>query len=68
MWTTFFDHSFDFPKGYNKFKRALSIIVMILLVFSYIHSFEIHVLMYDKLLKVLTLSEWTDFILNDSSN
>ena len=35
--TTFFDYSFDFSKTYDKLKRALTYINLILLVFSYIH-------------------------------
>ena len=50
MWSTFFDHTFDFFKAFDKFKRALTIFVMILLVFSYSHHFEMHAMEYDKLL------------------
>lgn len=36
--TIFFDHSFDFSEAYNKFMKALTIIDVVLLVLSYIHS------------------------------
>ena len=57
MYTTLFDHSFDFSKAHDKFMRVLTIIDRIILVFSYLHSFDMHALVYDKLLKVLTASE-----------
>jgi len=64
LWTTFFDHSFDFYKAYDKLKRALTFIDLILSVFSYIHFSEMHALMYHKLLQALTASKWSDLILN----
>ena len=57
IWTTFFDYSFDFSKEYDKFMRSLTIIIVILLVFSYLHSVEMHALVYDKLLRALVTSE-----------
>ena len=68
MCTTFFDYSFDFSKAYDKFMRALTIIDVIFLVFSYLHSFEMHALVYDKLLRALKESEWSDLILNEISD
>jgi len=48
--TIVFDYSFDFSKAYDKSMRALAIIDVVLLVFSYLHSSEMHALVYDKLL------------------
>jgi len=67
MWISFFRHSFDFSKAPDKFKRALTIMDVVLLVFSYIHSFEMHALVYYELLRV-TSSRWSDFILNERSS
>ena len=44
--------------------RALTIIDATLLVYSNIHSFEMHALIYDKLLIALTKSECSELILN----
>jgi len=68
MWTTFFDHSFDFSKAYNKFMRALTIIDVMLLVFSFLHSFKMHTLVHDKLLRALILSKWSELILIKKSD
>ena len=68
IWTTFFNNLFDFSKAYNELMRALIIIDMVLLVFSYIHSFEMHTFVYNKLLRALITSEWSDLILNEKSD
>ena len=65
MWTTFFDYFFDFSKAYDKFMRALTIIHVILLLFSYLHSSEIHALVYDNLLRALKAFELRDLILKE---
>ena len=57
MWTTVFDYSFDFSKVYDKSMRELTIIDVVLLVFSYLHSSEMHALVYDKLLRALKANE-----------
>ena len=57
LWTTFFDHSVDFSKAYNTIMRALTVIVVSLPVFSYIHHSGMHARVYDKLLQALTASE-----------
>jgi len=44
--------------------RALTIIDEILLVFFYIHSFEMLALVYDKFLRVFTASDWSNLIMN----
>ena len=41
MWTTFFNHSFDFSKAFDKVKRALDIIDTIVLLFSNVHASEL---------------------------
>jgi len=50
MSSTFSDHAVDFSMAFDKFKRALTIFAMILLVFSYSHHFKMHVTAHDKLL------------------
>jgi len=57
MWSTFFHHAFDFSMALDKFKRALTIFIVILLVLSHSHHFEMHATAYDKLLQALTASE-----------
>ena len=52
MWSTFFYHTFDFSMAFDKFKRALA--AMILLVSFYSHHFEIHATTFNKLLRDLT--------------
>jgi len=66
--TTVFDHSFGFSKAYDKFKRALNNIDVVVLVFFYIQSFEMHPLVYDKLLKALITFEWNELILSERSS
>ena len=43
--------------------RALTIIDVVLLVFSYIQSSTVHALVYDKLLRALIVSNWVALIL-----
>lgn len=63
MWTTFFNHSFDFSKAFDKFKRVLDIIDTIVLVFSYLHAYELCAHTFDKLLHALIASELVPLIL-----
>ena len=63
MWSTFFDHDFDFSMAFDEFKRALTLFAPSLLVFSYSHPFEMHAKAHDKLLRALTVSELTTRIL-----
>ena len=65
-WNTFFDHDFDFSMTFDEFKRALTLFAPSLLVFSYAHHFEMHAMIHDKLLQVLTSSELTTHILRDN--
>jgi len=44
--------------------RAPNVVNVVLLMFCYIHSSEMHALVYDKLFRVLTTSEWSKLILN----
>jgi len=67
-WTTFFDYYFDFSMAFDKFKRALSLFVPSLLVFSYSHYFETHTKAYDKLLRTLTASELAARVLSARSD
>ena len=60
--TTFFDHSFNFSLASDKFKRALIILVVFLLVFSYLHYYEMHAQAHDKLLRALTVHELETYI------
>jgi len=50
MWSTFFDHTFDFSMAFSKFKRPLTFLPSSFIVPSYLHHFEMHVVTYDKLL------------------
>ena len=59
MQSTFFDHDPDFSMAFDKFKRALPLFAISLLVFSYLHHFEMHAKAHDKLLRALTASELT---------
>jgi len=65
MWTTFFDHAFDFSIAFDEFKRALTLFAIFLLVFSYLYHFEMHAKAHDKLLRALTVSELTARVLRD---
>jgi len=65
MWSTFFDHDFDFCMEFNAFQRALTLFAPSLLVFSYSHHFEMHKTAHDKLLRALTASELRTRILRD---
>ena len=58
LWTTFFDHSFDFSKAYYTIIRALTVIDVFFPVFSYIHHSRMHAGVYNRLLRALTPSEW----------
>ena len=49
MCTTFFYHSFDSSKAYDKFMRSLNIVNVVSLVFFYIYSSKMHALFYDQL-------------------
>ena len=62
--TTFFDSYFDFPMAFDKIKRA-TLFAASLLVFSYLHPFEMHSKAHDKLLRALTASELTTRVLSD---
>ena len=55
--TTFFDHYLDFSMALDKFKGALTPFATSLLVFSYLHPFEMHAKAHNKLLRALTVTE-----------
>jgi len=57
MWNGFFDHAFNFSMAFDKFKRTLTLFAIFLLVFSYLHYFEMHVKAPDKLLGALMASD-----------
>jgi len=65
VWSTFFDHTFDFSMAFGKFKRPLTFFCSSFVVFSYLHHFKIHVVTYGKLLKALTASESRTRLLRD---
>jgi len=58
IWTTFFDHSFDFSKTYDTIMRALTVIDASFPVFLYIQNSQMHAEVYGMLLGALTASEW----------
>ena len=66
MWSTFFDRDSDFSMAFDKFKRALTLFAISLLVFSYLYHFEMHTKAHDKLLRALTASELTLRVLSDN--
>jgi len=47
-WTTFVEYDFDFSMAFDKFKRALTLFATSLLLFSYLHHFEMHAKAHDK--------------------
>jgi len=53
-WSTFFDYDPDFSMAFDTFKMALTLFAISLLVFSYLHYFEMHAKAHDKLLQTLT--------------
>jgi len=65
MWSTFFDHVFDFSMAFGKFKRPLTFLALSFAVFSYLHDFEMHAVTYDKLLRALTASTSSTRVLRD---
>jgi len=67
MWSIFFDHAFDFSMAFDEFKRPLTLFAPSFLVFSYSHHSKMHATTYDKLLRALTTSEWSDLSLDARS-
>ena len=63
MFTISFDHSTDFSKAFDKFRRALTITRTFTSECSYLHSFELHAQVFDKLLRALIASELVAWIL-----
>jgi len=57
IFTIAFDHSTDFSKAFDKFRRALAITPTFMLGCSYLHSYELQAQMFDKLLRALTASK-----------
>jgi len=51
--------------AFDKFNRTLTLFATSLLVFSYLHHYEMHALAFDKLLQALTTSELTSRVLSD---
>jgi len=49
MWSTFFDHTFEFSMVFGKFKRPLTFLASSFVVFSYLHHYEMHVVTYEAL-------------------
>ena len=56
IFITAFPSFTDFLKAFDKFKRALPIISVVLFRCSYLHTSELHAQMFDKLLRALTAS------------
>ena len=53
----FFDHAFDFFMALSKFKKTLTLFNLSLLMVTYSHLAQLHVLRFDKLLLALTAFE-----------
>jgi len=62
MGNTFFDHGFEFSMAFDEFKRPLTLFAPSFLEFSYSHYSEVHAMIYDKLLRAVTTSKWSDLI------
>jgi len=60
MWSTFFDHTFDFSMAFDEFKRPLTLFAPSFLMSSYSHHSEMHATVYGNLLRALMASEWGD--------
>jgi len=67
MWSTFLDHAFDFSMAFDEFKRLLSLFAPSFPVFSYSHHSKLHAITYDKLLRALMTSKWSDLSLDARS-
>jgi len=67
-WRTFFTNIFDFSMAFSAFKRPLTFIDLSFVVPSYLHHSEMHASTYDKLLRALTASEWSDLSLDVRSD
>ena len=57
MLTFAFDHSKDFSRAFDKFRRALTIISRFMFKCSYSHSSELHAQVFDKLMRALAISD-----------
>jgi len=64
MWSSFFD---DLSMAFNEFKRPLTLVAPSFLVFSYSHHSEMHATTYDKILRALTVFEWSNLSLDARS-
>ena len=56
MWTTFFNHSYDFSVGIYKVKRIPILFVVVFIIASYLLFSELWPQEFDKLLCALTMS------------
>jgi len=56
MWSTFFDHAFDFSMVFGKFKKPLTFLASSFVVLSYLNYSELHATTYDKILRALIAS------------
>jgi len=63
MRSTFFDYAFHFSMVFDEFKRLLILFAPTFLVFSYSHHSEMNATTYDKLVRALRTSEWSDLSL-----
>jgi len=63
LFTIAFNHSTDFSKACDKFRRALSIISQFIFKCFYLHPSELHAKVFDKLLQALTASEWVPWVM-----
>jgi len=65
LWNTFFDRAFNFSMALDKIKTTLTLFAISLLVFSYLHHFEMHGISYDKLLQASTVSKLMTQVVSD---
>jgi len=63
MWTTFFNHSYDFSMVFDKVKRILILFDVIFIIASYLLFSELWSQEFDKLLHALTASAFISQVL-----
>ena len=66
MWSTFYYHAFDFSVAFDKFKRALIIYVVFLLVLSYLYYYRMYAQAHDELLRALMTFKVETQVLSDT--
>ena len=63
MLTIASNYSTNYFKAFDKFKRALTVFPQLMFKCSYLHSYELHVQVFDRLLRALMTSKLIAWIL-----